>query len=88
MPNINSAKKRLRQDVVKRDRNRALKSALWTSEKKFRALVEANDLEGAAEAYKTVCKRLDKAAKSNTIHKNKVNRKKSRLYTLLKSAEA
>ena len=88
MPNIQSAKKRLRQDKVKRDRNRALKSAIWTSEKKFRSLVEAKDFEGAAEAYKTVCKRLDKAAKRNTIHKNKVNRKKSRLSLLLAAAEA
>ena len=88
MPNIQSAKKRLRQDKVKRVRNRGLKSAIWTSEKKFRGLIEANDAEGAAEAYKDVCKRLDKAAKTNTIHKNKVNRKKSRLFLLLKAAQA
>ena len=39
MPNIKSAKKRLKQDAVRRERNRAGKSALRTQVKKFRAAV-------------------------------------------------
>ena len=87
MPNIKSAIKRLRQNKVRNLENRSKKSSLGTAERKLRELVAEKDFDGASEAYKTFCKLLDKAAKTNVIHKNKVNRKKSRLNALLATAK-
>ncbi len=84
MPNIKSAKKRLLTNEKARVRNKARISALRTAEKRFREAVDAGDKDRAKECLKAVHKRLDKAVKLGTIHKNKSSRKKSRLAALLK----
>jgi small subunit ribosomal protein S20 len=81
-----SAMKRLRTSKKEHIRNKARKSAIFTNEKKYVSAVEANDMEKAQELYRTSCSLLDKAVKSGTIHKNKADRKKSRLAKLLKKA--
>jgi small subunit ribosomal protein S20 len=83
MPNITSAKKRLRQNERIRSKNRSKKSRMWTLEKNFAKAVEAKDVAAATAAYSAVCSSLDKATKSHLIHANKADRKKSRLAAAL-----
>ena len=77
MPNIKSAKKRVKVTKVKDARNQAARSQLRTILKKF----------DAAVAYKAAVKALDKAAASNLIHKNNAANKKSALTLKLNAAK-
>jgi small subunit ribosomal protein S20 len=47
MANHKSAIKKLKQDIVRRERNRTHRSRMRTQIKKFRKLLEAGDAEGA-----------------------------------------
>jgi small subunit ribosomal protein S20 len=84
MPNTKSAKKRHRQSLERRARNRATKSSLKTLVKKVRAAVKDADAATAAEALKLAQTRLDKAAANGVIHKNAAARVKSRLSAAVK----
>ncbi|MFC1582082.1 30S ribosomal protein S20 [Planctomycetota bacterium] len=79
MPNTKSAKKSVRQTTVKRLDNRAKKSRIKTEIKKIEDLIEAKDAAQAQEQLKVVCQALDKAAKTNVIHKNTAARKKGQI---------
>jgi small subunit ribosomal protein S20 len=79
MPNISSAKKRLRQSLVRRARNRAVKAKLRSHIKKVRSEIEAGNVEEATVAFRTAQIRLDQAAGKRVIHKNAAARVKSRL---------
>ncbi len=81
-----SAAKRIRTGEKARIRNKSRRAALKTAEKKFNAFVEAKEMDKAQEQLKDVFKKLDKAAKVGTIHKNKRDRKKSRLVAAMKAA--
>lgn len=72
MPNIKSAKKWTRASEKRRERNLAAKSTLKTAYKKAVDDPSATNVKAAASAH-------DKAAARGIIHKNKANRKKSRL---------
>jgi small subunit ribosomal protein S20 len=87
MPNSKSAKKRLRQNVVRRDRNKAVKSALRSQLRKVREAVQAGDVSKAESEMQVATKRLDRAGQSNVIHKNKAARTKSRMQHLIKKAK-
>jgi len=88
MPNIASAKKRLRQNVKQRARNRSRKRAIREAQKELFARIDSNDMDGARKALDACFSKLDKAAKRNTIHRNKADRKKSRLAARLQKALA
>ncbi len=87
MPNSNSAKKRLRQNVSHRDRNRAIKSDLRTQLRKVRAAVVAGDVEAAEAGYIVVAKKLDRASSKNIMHQNTASRTKSRLQKAIKAVK-
>jgi small subunit ribosomal protein S20 len=87
MPNTKSAKKRLRQNEVRRLRNRAVKSAMRTQLRKVREAVKAGDLEKAEEGYRVAARQLDRAGSKRVIHPNKAARIKSRLQHLIKKAK-
>ena len=74
-----SAKKRERQELKRRLRNRAAKSTMRTAIKKFDAAVAAGDKAEAEKTMALSCKLLDKVAGKGIIHKNTAARKKSRL---------
>lgn len=74
-----STMKRHRQSEKRRLANRAKKSMIRTFTKKAVAAAEAGDTDAAAKYEKVVQSLLDKAAKTNTVHKNAAARKKSRL---------
>jgi small subunit ribosomal protein S20 len=88
MPNTQSAEKRLRQNTVRRTRNRAQKSAVKTQLKKVREAVAAGNLEVAETEFRLATKKLDKAASGKTIHRNSAARHKARLSHLLKTAKS
>ena len=79
MPNIKSAKKRVKVIEAKTLQNKMFKTRLKTEIKKFEAAIEAGDIELAKAAYKATVKKLDLAAARRLIHKNTVAHKKSQL---------
>ena len=84
-----SAEKRLRQSEERRMRNKAAKSAVRTSVKKFVALVQKKDPESEA-ALKDMIKKIDTASRKGIIKKNAAARKKSRMqrfYNVTKAAQ-
>jgi small subunit ribosomal protein S20 len=85
MPNTASAKKRMRQDAVRRDRNRSTKSSLRTQLRKVREAVTAKDLEKSQTEFRSLVKKLDRAADRKVIHANKAARTKSRLARAIKA---
>lgn len=87
MPNTKSAKKRLRQTEVRRDRNKAVKSALRSQLRKVREAVQAGDVSKAESEMQLATKRLDRAGQKNIIHKNTAARTKSRMQKLIKNAK-
>jgi small subunit ribosomal protein S20 len=87
MPTTTSAKKRLRQNVKRRDRNRGVKSMLKTQVRKVREAVAAKNVTAAEAELRITTKKLDQAASKNIIHRNKAARTKSRLQHLIKSAK-
>ena len=87
MPNTKSAKKRLRQNEVRRGRNRAAKSAIKTQIRKVREAVVAGDVEKGEAEFRLAAKRVDKAAAAGVVHANQAARVKSRLSAALKAAK-
>lgn len=77
MPNLASAKKRLRQNVAKQLRNQVAKTRIRTEVKKA--------LNGDDNIAISV---IDRAAAKGIIHKNKAARQKSRLAKRLATAGA
>ena len=79
MPNLPAARKSLRSDKKKQQRNKAAKSRLKTLVRDLNQLIEQKKQQEAAALLKDVMSALDKAAKNNIIKKNTASRKKSRL---------
>ncbi len=77
MANIKSQIKRNRQNDAAHERNKAVKSALKTAVRKFRAAAEAGNADEAKVAAHDAAKRLDKAASKGVIHKNQAANRKS-----------
>ena len=93
-----SAEKRHRQSEDRRMRNKAAKSAVRTSVKKFIALVQKKDQSAhgaeppnaaASEAaLRDMVKKIDTAARKGIIKKNAAARKKSRMQRFYNSHKA
>ncbi|MBQ2809552.1 MAG: 30S ribosomal protein S20 [Clostridia bacterium] len=83
MPNIKSAKKRVKVIATKTLRNKMLKSQLNTVIKKFKAAVESGDKETAKVAYVVAIKKIDQAVAHGLLHKNNAAHKKSALTLML-----
>jgi small subunit ribosomal protein S20 len=83
-----SAKKRIRQSLKRRARNRARKELIKDQTKTYLTALAAHDVSKAeAELNKTVS-RLDKVAAKHTIHKNTAARRRSRLTLRLNALKA
>ena len=78
MANIQSQKKRNRQNEKRRVRNKGVRSELKTRVKVADQAVTDGDAS-AADAVKAAQKRIDKAASKGVIHKNAAARRASRL---------
>ncbi|KLO23154.1 30S ribosomal protein S20 [Marinitoga sp. 1155] len=80
MPNVKSAKKRVRQTAKRRLRNKSYKTRVKNSIKKvLLAIEEKQEKEVLNELLSNAFSVIDKAAKKGVIHRNNANRKKARL---------
>ena len=77
MANIKSQIKRNKQNEKARLRNKAVKSELKTSVRKFREAAEAGNAEAAEAAMRVASIKLDKAESKGVIHKNQAANRKS-----------
>ena len=77
MPNIKSSKKDVIRSKVAYEKNKADKSAMKTTLKKFEASLVAGDAAAAQAAYKQAVQVVDKAVSKGILHKNTAARKKS-----------
>ncbi|MDD6278366.1 MAG: 30S ribosomal protein S20 [Ruminococcus sp.] len=85
MPNIKSAKKRVKVNATKAAANKARKSNLKTILKKA-DLACAENAANKEEAIKVAIKRVDQACAKGLMHKNAAARKKSQLAKKLNAA--
>ena len=83
MPNIKSAKKRVKVTEVKTLQNKMFKSAMKTSVKKYKAAVDAGDKDLAEKTYADAVAMVDRAVTKGILHKNNAARKKSQFTKLL-----
>ena len=83
MPNIKSAKKRVKVTETKTLQNKMFKSAMKTSVKKYKAAVAEGNKELAEKTYLEAVGMVDRAVSKGIIHKNNAARKKSQYTKLL-----
>ncbi|GHT45539.1 30S ribosomal protein S20 [Planctomycetales bacterium] len=88
MPNIKSAKKRLRQNIATRDRNRSSRSFVRNRCKNVVKAITTGNIDEAKELFRQAVKVLDQAGAKRIIHKNAAARKKSRLSAMIKKLES
>jgi small subunit ribosomal protein S20 len=74
-----SALKANRQNIKRREHNRALRSRLRTGLKTIRKSLDSKNVEGAKTALKDMQSLVDKMATKGIIHRNTASRYKSRL---------
>jgi len=80
MPHHKSCKKRMKQSVERRARNRGYRSELRAAMRELRANSSAEDV---AAKYRNVASLLDQAANRGLIHKKNADRNKARLAKLV-----
>ncbi len=78
MPNIKSAKKRVKVTEQKRSNNTSKRSNLKTFLKNALSSITAGKAEAKTDLLKAI-KSIDEAASKGIIHKNQAARRKSRL---------
>jgi small subunit ribosomal protein S20 len=78
----------MRQDAVRRMRNRSTKTNLRAQLRKVRTAIAAKKLDESVAEYKTLVSKLDKAARAKVIHANAAARTKSRLSAAIKALKA
>ncbi len=83
-----SAKKRVRQNIKRRARNRSRKEVIKDQTKSFLAALSTGDVAKATEELKKTTSRLDKVAAKHTIHKNTAARRRSRMTKRLNALKA
>ncbi len=80
-----SAKKRVRQNIKCRARNRWRMTTMRETLKKFEDRLQHGTPDEARTAFQAACQILDKTASVGVIHKNQAARRKSRLNARLKA---
>lgn len=79
MPNTPSAKKRLKQSIKRRMRNRIAKKVIKTYTKRTMASLAAGNFEQAEKDFRSTVSRIDKAGVRRVLHPNTAARRKSRV---------
>ena len=85
MANIQSAKKRARQNVKRRLHNATLRSKVRTAVKKVLKTIESGDQQAAQESFRAAVPEIDRMTSKNTIPKNRAARYKSQLSGKIKA---
>ena len=88
MANTDSARKRIRQNAKRAERNQARKARMRTFVKKVEVACAAGDKATAAAALKAAQPEMQRAVGKGTIHLNTVARKLSRLSARVKALSA
>jgi small subunit ribosomal protein S20 len=83
-----SSKKRIRQNLKRRARNRWRKRTLKDALKAFEDKLVHGEVAEAQTALRTACQILDRTAQRGVIHRNTASRKKSRLSARMKTRQA
>jgi small subunit ribosomal protein S20 len=82
-----SARKRIRQNQTRAERNKPFRTRAARAVRDARQAIDAGDAD-AAERVREAQVALDRAARRNIIHANAAARRKSRLASRLKAAQA
>jgi small subunit ribosomal protein S20 len=77
--NIKSQIKRIGTNERARLRNKAVKSSLKTSVRRFREAADSGDVAQTQELLRAASRQLDKAASKGVIHANQAANRKSAL---------
>jgi small subunit ribosomal protein S20 len=77
MPNLKSAKKRMRQNVVCHDRNLQVRTRVKSARRSMMEALEGKDAAAGQTALSAYSSILDKAAKAGVIKKNTAIRRKT-----------
>jgi small subunit ribosomal protein S20 len=85
MANTASARKRIRQTIVRSARNQARLSRMRTFVKKVEAAIAGGDRAAANAALIAAQPEMQRAAGKGVIHKNTISRKLSRMCSRIKS---
>jgi len=85
MAHSNSAKKRIRQNITARARNRWRIKSMRAAIKTFEDALVTGSNEDATTAFRSAGAVIDKTAQAGVIHSNQASRRKSRLNARLKS---
>ena len=88
MPNIKSAKKRVKVIEKKTLRNNMIKSGYKSAVRKFEEAIEAGNIEEAKTLFSQATKKIDQACTKGVIVKNTAARNKSNLSKKLNAAIA
>lgn len=83
MPIIKSAKKALKQSLVKRERNFRVRRTIKETLKELTATTKTGDVDAAQKMLSKAYKVIDTAAKKNILHNKNAARKKSSLANLV-----
>ena len=88
MPNIKSAKKRVKIIEKKTLRNNMIKSGYKSAVRKFEEAIEAGKIDEAKVLFSQATKKIDQACTKGVLVKNTAARKKSQLSKKLNAAKA
>ena len=88
MPNIKSAKKRVKIIEKKKLTNNMIKTGYKSSVKKFEEAITAGKIDEAKVLFSEATKKIDQACTKGVIVKNTASRKKSSLSKKLNAAMA
>ncbi|MCB2154511.1 30S ribosomal protein S20 [bacterium] len=88
MPNKKSAMKRVRQNERRREHNRARRSAMRSSIKKVRLILDSENQELLAPSLVDAQSKLGKAAKTSLVKKRNASRRVSRLMKAAHKAQS
>lgn len=80
-----SARKRIRQNLKRRARNRWRLRIMRQAIKTFRDKLAHGTIEEATEAFRVCARIIDRTAAKGVIHKNQAARRKSRMSAALKA---
>lgn len=87
MATLRSAKKRIRQNIKRRARNRVFRGRARSQVRIAVTALDEGNLEAARKETMEAVSSLDKAASKGVLHKNNASRRKGRLMKRLAALE-
>ncbi|MBN1866978.1 30S ribosomal protein S20 [Candidatus Sumerlaeota bacterium] len=88
MPNVKSAKKRVKTNERRQVRNSAARSQFRTALKKVNKALESEDAQGVEAALPGALRLIGRSSRKGIIHRNKAARQESRLVRKVNALKA